>query len=673
MIAITGDDMLLEQIGKVLDAESTVRHADGPEEAQDLLRPAQAAVVLLDSRGLDELERVVQGLQSLDGLRVVVGLAAAGQTEDVARSVRGSAAFAVLGIPFEEPQARAVIEGAREEVLARHALLVAPAPAPAARQLPPTHPASVAVTTDPVDEEAPWSDKHARTFAAASKSIKRKTVIVGIGGALFAVGLLVVLLNLRSPTPTIAPSPTRLAPAPVANSAAVPLATRAVDDLLDSARTAMRERRYSDPESNNALHFYTSVLAQDPQNGEAREGLTRIAAVLRERVQSAIEERHVDEAARTLAQLETLRPGDSTLAPLEAKVTDARIAKAIEAGDVTRAADLLSKAQKSQALPSDRLTHWQAELDRRQATARSGQLAQLISSRIRQGKLTEPAADSAKYYLAQLRQLPATSPDLVGSAAEDYQQACLGRLREAIVKGQRADVERWKNEARAAGVSATELADAQREANARAKAQDADREIARLAQLVQDRIADGRLLEPAGDSAMVHVATLRRLDAAGTVAVNAERALSARLLDSGRAALQAKQLDAAKAFASGARQLGANIEAVGLLERDVAAASSARAVATETPLVRTRFVAPVYPKEALEERLKGDVHLQITVDADGKVKDAAVLQSNLPKAFNEAAMQAARRWRFKPIGAKGSDTERTASVTIVFQPEAAQP
>jgi TonB family protein len=478
---------------------------------------------------------------------------------------------------------------------------------------------------------------------------------------------------MRSPPPAVAPTTTPAAVTPVASNAPIPHAQGSVDDLLDSARTAMRERRYTDPEGNSALHFYSAALAQEPGNGEAREGLLRIGAVLRERLQAALNDHHVDEAARTLAQLRSVTPGDPTLAPLEASVTEARVARAIDAGEVPRATELLRQAEKSGALPSDRVARWQAELARRQSSAQAGQLAQLVSLRIRQGKLVEPTGDSARYFLGQLRQLPATSQDLAGSASREYQQACLSRLRDAIAKGQRADVERWKTEARAAGVGAAELAYVQRDASTRAMAQETDREITRVAQLVQDRIANGRLLEPADDSAMFHFTNLRRLDISGGVAGAAGQSLSIKLLDSGRAALAGRQLDTARAYASAARQLGSNLDAVAALERDVAAAGASGAVTAAAPLVRTRFVAPAYPKEALEQHLKGDVRLQITVEAEGKVKDAVVVQSNLPKAFDQAAVDAARRWRFKPIAEKGSGVERTASVTIVFQPEAAQP
>ena len=60
---------------------------------------------------------------------------------------------------------------------------------------------------------------------------------------------------------------------------------------------------YTDPENNNAYTYYRSVLAQDPANGEAREGLDRIAIVLQERMQASLDAQRFDEAGRTLAQL----------------------------------------------------------------------------------------------------------------------------------------------------------------------------------------------------------------------------------------------------------------------------------------------------------------------------------------------------------------------------------
>ena len=54
---------------------------------------------------------------------------------------------------------------------------------------------------------------------------------------------------------------TSLAPQPVIDS----LIKGKVDDLLEKARLAMRERRYSEPAGDNALVYYRSAAAADAQ------------------------------------------------------------------------------------------------------------------------------------------------------------------------------------------------------------------------------------------------------------------------------------------------------------------------------------------------------------------------------------------------------------------------
>ena len=44
-------------------------------------------------------------------------------------------------------------------------------------------------------------------------------------------------------------------------------------------------------------------------------------------------------------------------------------------------------------------------------------------------------------------------------------------------------------------------------------------------------------------------------------------------------------------------------------------------------LKRTRFVPPVYPRQALEDEIEGTVRVRITVDTDGRVKSAEVIES----------------------------------------------
>ena len=645
IVAITADDQLLAQIGEALDGDSIVRPADDPAEARQVLSTSQPTVVLLDARGLDDLATTVGELQSPDGARIVIIFATAEQSDDVARSVRGSAAFAVLTIPVVPPQAAAVLEGACEEARARHALLQAPTRAV------PQSPAVDATPATVADEPPlPSTAPHPPVELPMSSGAGTRKSILPIGAGLVAMLAIAVLFFwwLRAPPGevSVGPAPTAsmesaqpaIAPEPALEPEA--LQAGSVEELLDSARAAMRERRYTDPEQRNAYTYYRSVLAQEPRNGEAREGLDRIAIVLQERVESSLGQQRWEEARRTLAQLRTIRPEDPAVAALEATLQEGR-------------------------------ARWQADIDRRQAAERSDQLADLVSLRIRQGKLLEPANDSAKYYLAQLRRLPGDGPR-AETATTELQQAYLGKLREALARSQRAEAERWKAAARALGVSATELTAVQRDVAARAVVTESRQEGTRIAQLVQQRIADGRLLEPAGDSAVFHLEALRALDPAAQIVASNERALSAKLVEQARFALAEQRLDDARAHAAAARRLAVDTEGVAALERDIAnaGASASATGARPTPrLVRTRYVAPEYPPTAFKQGLAGSVRLRLSVNAEGQVSEAMVVQATPAGIFDTAAVNAARKWRFKPIGPEGSDVHATATVDMLFKPE----
>ncbi|HZO14339.1 MAG TPA: TonB family protein, partial [Polyangiaceae bacterium] len=59
------------------------------------------------------------------------------------------------------------------------------------------------------------------------------------------------------------------------------------------------------------------------------------------------------------------------------------------------------------------------------------------------------------------------------------------------------------------------------------------------------------------------------------------------------------------------------------------------------------YVPPVYPEEAKKQRIEGAVVLKLTIDVDGKVLDAQVLEPG-GHGFDEAALEAAKKLKFKP-------------------------
>ncbi len=63
------------------------------------------------------------------------------------------------------------------------------------------------------------------------------------------------------------------------------------------------------------------------------------------------------------------------------------------------------------------------------------------------------------------------------------------------------------------------------------------------------------------------------------------------------------------------------------------------------PIVK---VAPQYPRRALQKGIEGHVTVEFTVTALGTVIDIKVIDANPPNIFNRAAMNAAKKFKYKP-------------------------
>ncbi|GHC11317.1 TonB family protein [Thermomonas carbonis] len=82
-----------------------------------------------------------------------------------------------------------------------------------------------------------------------------------------------------------------------------------------------------------------------------------------------------------------------------------------------------------------------------------------------------------------------------------------------------------------------------------------------------------------------------------------------------------------------------------------------------SPAKLLRDVAPRYPEGALRQRQSGQVQVAFTINAQGGVESPRVVSSDLPTAFDRAALAAASRWKFEATG--GS---QPGSRTVRFDP-----
>ena len=81
------------------------------------------------------------------------------------------------------------------------------------------------------------------------------------------------------------------------------------------------------------------------------------------------------------------------------------------------------------------------------------------------------------------------------------------------------------------------------------------------------------------------------------------------------------------------------------------------------------MIMPVYPEKALRQRVRGLVVLKVLVSELG-VPEKVTVQKGARADLTQAAVEAARQWRFEP-GRKGGRAVRTTT-TIRFPFEAVQ-
>jgi protein TonB len=94
------------------------------------------------------------------------------------------------------------------------------------------------------------------------------------------------------------------------------------------------------------------------------------------------------------------------------------------------------------------------------------------------------------------------------------------------------------------------------------------------------------------------------------------------------------------------------------------AATLAVKKSTATPSEAIHTVAPAYPETARRNGITGNVRLQLTISAAGKVTNVKVLDG--PVILQPAAVAAARQWVYRPAMLDGRPTESTSELVVKF-------
>jgi len=660
VLLISGDDALWPQIGPHVGGDLVLKQVDSIDELLSATVSGQPAIVLWDARNQTDAGGALSRLQLHSPRLAVVALDEASGAQTWTNPIALRQVVAHVTMPIQTAHFTAALESAQEEVNARMALL---------------GDGSAAAS----DTAAPAAGKSAAGSPAAPAGPRSMpwipaSIIAGV--LIVCAGTFVVL---RHGDTSVKPAPgagPEHAAQPSGKAAAG--ADEKVDLLVEKAVQAMRDRHFIDPADGSALTLYRSALLIDPGNGEARQGLQRLAEILFTRVQSALDERKFDVALQSLETARSINPGDSRLsalddriASLRAELGPAQILAAINAQNFDRAAQLIDEAARSKSLNSAKLTQLRDELRRRHEEFETANFVKLIDTRLQQDKLIEPRNDSAVYYLLQARAAGASAAALQPQSQEIYRR--LTQAAHAAIDQRRfADADRLLGDLHTDGVPAATIANLQRDLGAARSAQAAAvPEQPQYLDLAQSRLAQGKVTEPDNDSALYYVNQLRTADPKNGALPRISAAVQGQIQDQARAALDAAQPARAEALLQTAASLGTNAELIALNQRlaqvKQAAAAASPPEMTEASLTRLKPIELDYPSEALRKNIEGWVELSYVISAEGKVTTVKVLNSSPAGVFDTAAAKALARVRYKPVMQGGKATAVSTKLRIAFR------
>ena len=679
LTALTHRDDFLLELGEALGGQASVNPVDSIDTAvAQVTGTKRGQMLVIDARATSDVRTDVQRATQQAPNAVVVVFADADSEKQIASAVKGTSVFAVLTIPIEGPKTTAVLDAAITDAVNRSAAARGSGAGPGSAGTLTLDSYRPAMSNSPATEAeepqeggnkwAVWAGVGAAVVALAAGGAWYFThgrSAPGAGPAAGPSGAIATRAGAAAESAAVLPQP----------AVDTSIVAGQVDDLLEKARLAIRDRRYTAPTGDNALVYYRSALAADPANGEAKDGLRRVGDVLVSRFNDAMSGAHYGDAALALATLKLAQPSDSHLSPFQLQLSTAEITKALEDSNADRAAALLRQAQQSGAVPAAQLAAWRAQLSRLQQVDKVQSLAALVLDRIRADELTSPAGDSAQAYLSQLRAAAPSSP-ATARATNALMAAFFAKARQNALSGDTADEGRWLAAARTNGASASDVAEFQRQLSS-AQAKAAHVRTDRLVSLIRQRLNGGALTSPAGDSAADYLQQLENSQPTGSAQAAASQArgeLAAKLITRARSEMRSQETAQANADLAAATSWGASAAAVQAVQRQ-GESSAAQAQPAAGPdlaalaaqLQRTRYTPPEYPDRALNDRIAGSVTVEYVVDKKGYTKNVRVLESSPPGIFDRSAMDAIRRWRYRPAQYNGQPVEVPVRTHIVFQ------
>lgn len=447
-----------------------------------------------------------------------------------------------------------------------------------------------------------------------------------------------------------------------------------LEDLLSRAQTALASGALVAPPGANAADLYRKAQQHNPKDPRGANGLEKVIDRLLSGAEAQLLAQHLDEAQRLTDLARAIKPDHVRVAFLLAQIGKereravlAQARQAASSGNIEQALSVLDGAGRD-GQHSPLVSEARQELQHKELDARVQDFVHRANDRMRDGALLQPAQDNAQFYIESARALAPNDAE-VKQAQRQFLERLVSEARKALTAGNADQGEQWTQAAADAGVNQDDIAALRQEAQ-KVRATAKTDALARLALLVNQRLSQGKVLEPADDSAKFYLAQLEQADPTFPSAQAARQAFAARTLDEANNATHREDYSGAQRWLTEAHDAGVDQASINAVNTEIRAAQEAARRATEfvpaAELELTHYVAPEFPLSARTRAVSGWVDVQFIVKMDGSVDDIAVVRAEPVGLFEESATEAVHKWRYRPILRDGKPINQRARVRVRF-------
>ena len=498
-----------------------------------------------------------------------------------------------------------------------------------------------------------------------------------LGAAIAAAAVLGGLFLARKPG-----SPATDSTPPVVQAVAPPETRDAVlESALARAEAAFARNALVSPPGANAVDWYRQAMQRNPKDPRAAKGVEKVIDTLLSGAEAQLLAQHLDEAQRLTDQARAIKPEHVRVAFLMAQIGKEReravlsqARQAAASGNIEQALAVLDGANRA-TQQSTLVNEARQELEQKQLDARVHDFLSRANDRMRDGQLVEPAQDNAQFYIESARALAPADAE-VKQTQKLFLDRLVSEARKALGTDNAEQAQHWIAAADEAGVPPDVVAQLSQEAE-RVRATAKADALAHLALLFNQRLTQGKVIEPADDSAKYFLAQLEQSDPSHQSTITAHQAFAARTLDEARSALRHEDYAGAQRWLTEAHDAGVDAGSIAAVNGDIKAAQAAAAAAAEAAkhvndvvaagsLEIVKYIPPEFPREAREQALSGWVDVQFLVLPDGSVSEVSVVGADPAGVFETPAMDAVRKWKYQPVMRDGKPINQRARVRVRF-------